>query len=96
MVRWAEKPASSQCNVRLCETRYSTASLRLGQCGQIHETLKGSHRLALQLQIWTLIYMMGGSFSGLHDSNPSGLIPTCIDHDPRAHLRRPIVMMRHS
>lgn len=25
----------------------------------------------------------------------SQLIPTCIDHDPRAHLRRPIVMMRH-
>jgi hypothetical protein len=24
-----------------------------------------------------------------------GLIPTCVDHDPRAHLRRPIVMMRH-
>ncbi|WP_254792332.1 transposase [Sphingobium sp. YR657] len=24
-----------------------------------------------------------------------GLIPRCIDHDPRAHLRRPIVMMRH-
>jgi hypothetical protein len=23
------------------------------------------------------------------------MIPTCIDHDPRAHLRRPIVMMRH-
>jgi hypothetical protein len=23
------------------------------------------------------------------------LIPTCFDHDPRAHLRRPIVMMRH-
>ncbi|AOF95277.1 exodeoxyribonuclease III domain protein (plasmid) [Sphingobium sp. RAC03] len=23
------------------------------------------------------------------------LIPTCIDHDPRAHLRRPIVIMRH-
>ena len=22
------------------------------------------------------------------------IIPTCIDHDPRAHLRRPIVMMR--
>jgi mRNA-degrading endonuclease HigB of HigAB toxin-antitoxin module len=22
------------------------------------------------------------------------LIPTCIDHDPRAHLRRPMVMMR--
>jgi regulator of CtrA degradation len=24
-----------------------------------------------------------------------GLIPTCIDHDPRAHWRRPMVMMRH-
>jgi hypothetical protein len=24
-----------------------------------------------------------------------GVIPTCIDHDPRAHWRRPIVMMRH-
>ena len=24
----------------------------------------------------------------------AGLIPNCIDHDPRAHLRRPIVMMR--
>jgi hypothetical protein len=23
------------------------------------------------------------------------LIPTCIDHDPRAHLRRPMVMIRH-
>ncbi|MEQ6335761.1 transposase, partial [Sphingobium sp. MK2] len=23
------------------------------------------------------------------------VIPTCIDHDARAHLRRPIVMMRH-
>jgi hypothetical protein len=23
----------------------------------------------------------------------NALIPTCIDHDPRAHLRRPIVMM---
>ena len=23
------------------------------------------------------------------------LIPTCIDHNSRAHLRRPIVMMRH-
>jgi hypothetical protein len=23
------------------------------------------------------------------------LIPTCIDHDPRAHWRRPMVMMRH-
>ena len=23
-----------------------------------------------------------------------GLIPSCIDHDPRAHLRRPMVMMR--
>ena len=22
------------------------------------------------------------------------LIPTCIDHDPRVHLRRPMVMMR--
>ena len=26
----------------LCETRYSTTRLRPGQCGQIHETLKGS------------------------------------------------------
>src|SRR3546814_19543263 len=42
VVRWAAKPASSQCNVRLCETRYSTTRLRPGQCGQIHETLKGS------------------------------------------------------
>jgi putative transposase len=25
----------------------------------------------------------------------NGVIPTCFDHDPRAHLRRPIVMMRH-
>jgi|GEM_PF-2543046 len=25
----------------------------------------------------------------------TGLIPTCIDHDPRAHLRRPMVMMCH-
>ena len=23
------------------------------------------------------------------------LIPACIDHDPRAHLRRPMVMMCH-
>src|SRR3546814_5954199 len=42
VVRWAAKPASSQCNVRLCETRYSTTRLRPGQCGQIHETPKGS------------------------------------------------------
>ena len=55
VVRWAAKPASSQCNVRLCETRYSTTKLRLGQCGQIHETLKGSHRPALQLQIGDLV-----------------------------------------
>ena len=26
---------------------------------------------------------------------PARLIPTCIDHDPRAHLRRPMVMMCH-
>jgi hypothetical protein len=25
----------------------------------------------------------------------SVLIPTCIDHDPRTHLRRPMVMMCH-
>src|SRR6185369_14128417 len=42
VLRWANKPASSQCNVRLCETRYSTAKPRFGQCGQIHETLTGS------------------------------------------------------
>ena len=24
-----------------------------------------------------------------------GVIPTCIDYDPRAHWRRPMVMMRH-
>lgn len=24
-----------------------------------------------------------------------GIIPTCTDYDPRAHLRRPMVMMRH-
>jgi hypothetical protein len=27
-------------------------------------------------------------------SRENALIPTCIDHDPRAHLRRPMVMMR--
>src|SRR3546814_1721153 len=42
VVRLPAKPSSSQCNVRLCETRYSTTRLRPGQCGQIHETLKGS------------------------------------------------------
>ena len=26
---------------------------------------------------------------------PRELIPTCTDYDPRAHLRRPMVMMRH-
>jgi hypothetical protein len=31
-----------------------------------------------------------------HELIPQGcLIPTCIDHDPRAHWRRPMVMMRH-
>jgi len=54
VLRWVGKPASSQCNVRLCETRYSTTKLRFGQCGQIHETLKGSHRSDLQLQIYDL------------------------------------------
>ena len=36
------KPALNHCNVRTCETRYSTTRLPPGQCGQIHETLKGS------------------------------------------------------
>jgi peptidoglycan/LPS O-acetylase OafA/YrhL len=40
--------------------------------------------------IWslTVIVQIALIFSGY------GLIPTCIDHDPCAHLRRPMVMMR--
>ena len=48
------KPASSQCNVRPCETRYSTTDPRIGECGQILETLKGQPPGDCKLQILTL------------------------------------------
>lgn len=32
--------------------------------------------------------------NGLIESFNARLIPTCMDHDPRAQLRRPMVMMR--
>jgi len=42
----------------------------------------------------TLYY--GAQFDhSLGDSDRRRVIPTCIDHDPRAHLRRPMVMMCH-
>jgi len=52
---WALKPASSQCNVRPCETRYSTTDLRAGECGQILETLKGQPPTFCKLQIYGLV-----------------------------------------
>jgi len=48
------KPASSQCNVRPCETRYSTTVLQNGECGQILETLKGQPPSFCKLQIYGL------------------------------------------
>src|SRR5690606_15197969 len=52
---WASEPASSQCNVRPCETRYSTTAARSHQCGQILETLKGYTAKLCKLQILTLV-----------------------------------------
>ena len=54
-VRWATEPASSQCNVRPCETRYSTTGPWTGECGQILETLKGQPPSNRKLQIRTLV-----------------------------------------
>src|SRR5690606_13093838 len=51
---WANEPALSQCNVRPCETRYSTTAARSSQCGQILETLKGNTAKLCKLQILTL------------------------------------------
>ncbi|MCP3730844.1 hypothetical protein M9978_10420, partial [Sphingomonas sp. MG17] len=44
----------SQCNVRPCETRYSTTDPSAGECGQILETLKGQPPSNCKLQILTL------------------------------------------
>ncbi|MCP3729312.1 DUF885 domain-containing protein, partial [Sphingomonas sp. MG17] len=43
----------SQCNVRPCETRYSTTDPSAGECGQILETLKGQPPSNCKLQINT-------------------------------------------
>ncbi|RSU65327.1 hypothetical protein BRX36_11185 [Sphingomonas sp. S-NIH.Pt1_0416] len=55
VIRWAPEPASSQCNVRPCETRYSTTDPRIGECGQILETLKGQPPSDCKLQIYDLV-----------------------------------------
>src|SRR5690606_8247768 len=55
VTRWANEPALSQCNVRPCETRYSTTAARSSQCGQILETLKGYTAKLYKLQISALI-----------------------------------------
>lgn len=31
----------------------------------------------------------------VNTASKCGFIPSCINYDPRAHVRRPIVMMRH-
>jgi hypothetical protein len=43
--------ALSQFNVRPCGTRYSTTDLRVGEYGQILETLKGQTTSRYKLQI---------------------------------------------
>lgn len=48
------RAVSSQCNVRPCETRYSTIGHEAGECGQILETLKGQPPSGCKLQILTL------------------------------------------
>ena len=52
---WATKPASSQSNARPCETRYSTTDPKIGECGQILETLKGPPPGYPKLQILSLV-----------------------------------------
>jgi len=44
----------SQCNVRPCETRYSTTDPKDGECGQILEALKGQPPSDYKLQIYDL------------------------------------------
>src|SRR5690606_19060113 len=56
---WARKPASSQFNVRPCETRYSTIAACSHQCGQILETLKGNTAKLCKLQILSLDWSTG-------------------------------------
>lgn len=53
--RMGQKPASSQCNIRPCETRYSTIAAHSHQCGQILETLKGNTVKLCKLQIRFLV-----------------------------------------
>ncbi len=36
---WAFKLAWTECDVRPCETGYSTTDLRIGECGEILEAL---------------------------------------------------------
>ncbi len=52
--RMGQKPATSQCNIRPCETRYSTIAACSHQCGQILETLKGNTVKLCKLQIRVL------------------------------------------
>ena len=44
---------------------------------------------------WLVFLMRFSPFLRTMISLPAGLIPTCIDYDPRAHWRRPMDMMRH-
>ena len=68
---------------------------------QAHDTIRGYiYQILLSILVWLDLGDQEQLFlEGAEDldrtEGTDALIPTCIDHDPRAHVRRPMDMIRH-
>ena len=68
---------------------------------QAHDTIRGYiYQILLSILVWLDLGDQEQLFlEGAEDldrtEGTDALIPTCIDNDPRAHVRRPMDMIRH-